>query len=121
MSMRSSRVNRPCFALFTITATVTSSYSFEALAMMSRCPLVTGSKEPGQTALCTREPPQPGANVSERRGLVPAVVQSRVAVLSIMQRPIAERPRPEPASRPLDHDDRAVARHAALRKRRQHP
>lgn len=49
-SIRSSTVNSPCLDWLIITATCTTSYSFEARPMMSRCPLVMGSKDPGQTA-----------------------------------------------------------------------
>src|SRR6476469_8750952 len=50
ISIRASGVNRRFFDLLTPTATTTSSKSPEAREMMSRCPLVTGSKDPGQTA-----------------------------------------------------------------------
>ncbi len=54
--MRSATLNRPCLFGFTVTATVTSSNRLAARPMMSRCPLVTGSKEPGQTTLRTIPP-----------------------------------------------------------------
>ena len=47
MPIRSSTVNRLRLLLFTSTATTTSSNSPAARPTMSRCPLVTGSKEPG--------------------------------------------------------------------------
>lgn len=50
ISMRSSSVNMPFLDLFTSTATTTSSNSGAVRPMMSRCPFVTGSNEPGQTA-----------------------------------------------------------------------
>src|SRR3954451_17476816 len=55
IAIRSSAVNRRArdLDLFTPTATTTSSKSSEALEMMSMWPLVTGSKEPGHTALRT--------------------------------------------------------------------
>src|SRR4051794_12510632 len=56
MEMRSSAVKSLArdLDLLMPTATTTSSKSPEAREMMSMCPLVTGSKEPGQTALRTR-------------------------------------------------------------------
>ena len=53
IAMRSSAEKRRLLDLFTPTATTTSSKSCEALETMSRCPLVTGSNDPGQTALRT--------------------------------------------------------------------
>ena len=44
---RSSTVNRGFFALLMSTATMSWSFIFAARLMMSRCPLVTGSKDPG--------------------------------------------------------------------------
>ena len=53
ISMRSSMENSPCFVWFTSTATITSSNRRDDRSMMSRCPRVTGSKDPGQTARLT--------------------------------------------------------------------
>src|SRR4051794_613524 len=55
MDIRSSALKRRAlaFALLTPIATITSSKSCDARETMSMCPLVTGSKEPGQTALRT--------------------------------------------------------------------
>ncbi len=53
ISIRSSGLNSRFFDAFTPTATTTSSKRTEARPMMSMCPLVTGSKDPGQAALRT--------------------------------------------------------------------
>ena len=53
MSMRSSAENSRLFDLFTPTATTTSSKRKDALDTMSMCPFVTGSNDPGHTALRT--------------------------------------------------------------------
>src|SRR5689334_9531625 len=117
MSSRSSRLNSPLLLWLMSTATTTSSKSPAARPMMSRCPFVTGSKEPGQTArlmigdrtkatLASRARAEidlprshvVGACVPEHRLAVPAAAQGRVAG------------RPAnlgPARRSLDHDDRA--------------
>src|SRR5690606_27624222 len=57
ISIRSSTVNRPFFSMLIRTATTTSSYSREHRPMMSRWPLVTGSKDPGQTTRRKAHPP----------------------------------------------------------------
>src|SRR3954447_3717471 len=54
--MRSSGVNRRRFEAFTPTATTTSSKSVDARAMMSMCPLVTGSNDPAHGARRTGTP-----------------------------------------------------------------
>ncbi len=56
ISMRSSTVNRLDLRLLISTPTVTSSNSADARVKTSMCPLVTGSNDPGQTALTMRSP-----------------------------------------------------------------
>ena len=56
IAMRSSGLNIRRFEAFTPTATITSSNSIEAREMMSMCPLVTGSNDPGHAARRTAAP-----------------------------------------------------------------
>src|SRR3954463_14164659 len=66
MAIRSSAVNRRCFDLFTPTATMTSSKSVAARSTMSRCPLVTGSNDPGHTAFFKVFPGSPRKGAAPR-------------------------------------------------------
>ena len=53
IASRSSAVKSRFLDLFTPTATITSSKRVAARRTMSRCPLVTGSNDPGHTARLT--------------------------------------------------------------------
>src|SRR4249919_2412236 len=66
MASRSSAVNSRCLDWLTPTATTTSSKSDAARSTMSRCPLVTGSNDPGQTARRTGPPRGPSGTGWDR-------------------------------------------------------
>src|SRR3954469_24625219 len=73
--MRSSGLNMRRFEAFTPTATTTSSNSVDARTMMSMCPLVTGSNDPGHAARRTGTPllllclSLPGGGTVPKQGL----------------------------------------------------
>ena len=122
MPIRSSTVNRLRLLLFTSTATTTSSNSPDARPTMSRCPLVTGSKEPGQTArLMGRDAtppvsPRVDRDVLMRRDVLhDPHVQDGVAVAPLAQGDQRRRPREGGAPAALDDDDR-VGRQPAVRR-----
>src|SRR5919112_4574686 len=107
--MRSSGLNRRRFEAFTPTATTTSSKSVDARTMMSMCPLVTGSNDPGQAARRTmysfrsRVTWRPWASLA---GCATVPKQG----LAVLPHPVAHEPvRPlqlRPPARPLHHHQR---------------
>ena len=81
--MRSSTVNSPVLAVLTSTATMTSSNSAAARPMTSRWPLVTGSKDPGQTQRRTAHAVAPRVGAGRPGASVPGgatVPKRRLAV-----------------------------------------
>ena len=59
-------VNKGNFAALDITTTITRSNNLEARVMMSKWPLVTGSKLPGQMAIFISQPPLRGRSDTTR-------------------------------------------------------
>src|SRR5665811_1595135 len=94
MSRRSSIVNRPSFVSLTSTATVTSSNRFEARSTMSKCPLVTGSNDPGHTTLV----------------MAVTVPKDRVAIFLLLARLDSVGPAQTVALRAFDNDERFRSR-----------
>src|SRR6185437_6761537 len=114
MSSRSSSLNRPLLLWLISTATTTSSNSRDARPMMSRCPLVTGSNEPGQTARLTIGDRTKAILASRARAKIrlprshvvgASVPEHGLAVAAAAQGPVPGRPpHRRPAGRALDHD-----------------
>src|SRR5919107_1437598 len=101
--MRSSGLNRRRFEAFTPTATTTSSNSVDARTMMSMCPLVTGSNDPGHAARRTAYSFGPGSvcigGIGGHRGIAcgSAGVRGRCATvpkqgLAVLAHPVADEP-----------------------------
>src|SRR5262245_27240167 len=108
IASRSSTLNRLFFDGLTTTATVTSSNSPEAAATMSRCPVVIGSNDPGQTALCTEVlllPRITGSATVPKHGLAVAPLAQGLDPLGPFGRRIAPGP--------LEHDVGVVGQPAA--------
>ena len=120
ISMRSSTVNRPAFDPLYATITVTSSNSVAARPMMSRCPLVTGSNDPGQTALRTAPLPSPqGVPWPGGFGPGPAARPYQsvgLAVPAVLHR--LDPVRPDPGRRPGSRARPPAARPAPASRRR---
>ena len=74
---RSSTLNMGCFSELTRTATMSSSKIVAPRCVISRCPFVKGSKDPGYTALIKGFPPRPLPG-GKRRGSYLRIFYHRV-------------------------------------------